>query len=316
MRGKVTAMALTVFLVSLAVSGGNGSTWCVSADSSDESGTQNAEGAAAGTDASETDYEEEMSVVEEIPESEMIYPDESFMASGEYWKAVLGPGNYTIGVDIPLGVVSFYAVSGSGRITSSDGMLAFDMLADESEDPDFEFEDEVSSAEAAEEETSADADEDSTASQKTATPLDKDTYTYSEMDQIMAEAMITGTLSEYEAVGFDEGVVISVTGALEVQVIADNCDLSGMARRQKEGDPIELSPGEYEAGTDIGEGLYNITALDGIGSVTASDSSLSVYMACPEEPGINSEKFFNYQLTEGTVLKIDGVTVRLQKMSE
>lgn len=225
----------------------------------------------------------------------------------EYWEARIGPGYYRIGTDIPLGVMDITAISGSGHISSSDGMLDIDMKASENS-PESMTEGELLAKQlmaGTEKETPEGLPD-----------LESvDTLTDEEMQRILSAAQQQGETDYYPGIGFMEGVVLTVTGAVRLHLILDNCDVSGMKKRSLIGDTISLGEGEYTAGEDFEAGTYVITVTGGIGSVSAKDGSMFVYMGYPSEEGINSDRFMNYSCREGDVLVIDGVTVELQQVS-
>ena len=76
---------------------------------------------------------------------------------------------------------------------------------------------------------------------------------------------------------------------------------------------IELSNGNYVAGTDFEAGTYIITAISGNGNVHSSNmfnGGLNAIMGTNND-GFYELEYKNIKLPAGTTLTIDGVTVRL-----
>ena len=76
---------------------------------------------------------------------------------------------------------------------------------------------------------------------------------------------------------------------------------------------IELSNGNYVAGTDFEAGTYTITAISGNGNVYSSNmfsGGLNAIMGTSNN-GFYELEYKNIKLPKGTTLTIDGVTVRL-----
>ena len=124
------------------------------------------------------------------------------------------------------------------------------------------------------------------------------------------------TISSFYSVGFMDDVVITVSGSLIATVWSNSADVKGQKKRKRDGEPIKLESGTYVCGEDIPEGTYIITASEGTGTVSDSEGELFVYMAEPAEPGINVRRYSNWTCKAGTELKVDGVNIELQKMTD
>ncbi len=248
------------------------------------------------------------------------FAEQPLVETGEYWEGSLGPGVYRVGTDIPVGVINITAKAGSGHVTSSDGTLNLDMTAPDEEDED------GGSGETPDPEDTGDdghvkpGDElvrQILAAENSAFPdLDSvDTLTDEEMNELLAGMQVQEETDRFQSVGFMEDVIITVSGAVTLNVESVNCDVAGMQKRRKIGDPVSLSEGSYTAGEDFEPGTYVITAADGFGSVSLGDGSMFAYMGSPEEPGINSGRYRNCVCAEGAVLRVEGLEVELQQVS-
>lgn len=85
------------------------------------------------------------------------------------------------------------------------------------------------------------------------------------------------------------------------------------AQEELEARTIELSNGNYVAGTDFEAGTYTITAVSGNGNVHSSNmfsGGLNAIMGTNND-GFYELEYKNIKLPVGTTLTIDGVTVRL-----
>ncbi|MEA4987580.1 MAG: copper amine oxidase N-terminal domain-containing protein [Anaerovorax sp.] len=85
----------------------------------------------------------------------------------------------------------------------------------------------------------------------------------------------------------------------------------------------EFSNGNYTSGTDFSAGTYTITAVKGGGNVSSSNllsGGINAIMGTPDknsEIGLDNfykQEYKNISLPSGTILKIDGVTIRLTKV--
>ena len=310
--------------------------------SSGKPGRTDQNGASSGAvSAAESEVKEENAASKAVLTEEELYTPESFatepeepsenyteqplVETGEYWEGSLGPGVYRVGTDIPVGVLDITAEAGSGHVTSSDGTLNLDMTAPGYEDEDDGYDDFG---------TDADAD-DGTGDDGVLTPgqelvqqiqaaentdfpdLDSvDTLTDEEMNELLAQAQVQEETDRFRSVGFMDDVMITVSGAVKLKFESENCDVAGMNKRKKAGEPVSLTEGSFTAGEDFEPGTYNITAVDGFGSVRADDGSMFAYMGSPEEPGINSGRYMNCVLQEGVTLHVEDLTVELQRVSD
>lgn len=226
----------------------------------------------------------------------------------EYWEANIGPGYYRVGTDIPLGIMDIRAAAGSGHITSSDGTLDINMRASEN-----------GTESLTEGEILADALMGAYEHNNKADLFDLDsveTLTDEEMQELLAAAASGEETDYYPQVGFMEGVVLNVSGTITLHLKSDNSDVSGMKKRTVIGEPYVFGEGEYTAGKDLDPGTYVITVTEGVGSISSDDGKMFAWLGFPAEPGINSARFTNYSCEDGAVIRVVGVTVEMQKVSE
>ncbi len=231
--------------------------------------------------------------------------------SGEYWEAVIGPGNYLVGTDIPVCVLNMEVVAGEGRVVSTDGTLNLDMV---------ESGEDLETVSMTEGELLAERITAMAEAADVGPDLDSvDMLTEEEMSALLNDAALEAAGEErsyYEGVGFMAGVVIHVSGSVKLRLVSEDADVMGMKKRSRVGDPVALGEGTFTAGKDFDPGTYVITAKDGIGSVAAGDGSMFVYMGVPEEEGINSGRFVNYTCAEGDELRVEGLEIELQQVSD
>lgn len=112
----------------------------------------------------------------------------------------------------------------------------------------------------------------------------------------------------------ENGVVLSVGGDLIIDISSNEANISDLQSRTNElTETVELSSGNYIAGTDFPAGLYNIVAINGSGNVNSDnmfDGGLNEVMASSAKDMYINE-FKNAELSEGTTLSISGVTIQL-----
>jgi len=232
--------------------------------------------------------------------------EQPFALVGELWEATIGPGNYRIGTDIPMGVMNLRVLSGNGHISSSDGTLDVDMT-------------EGAGTESLTEGDWLAKEIMATAEQGNFPDLESvDTLTDEEMQNIlaMAENGTEETVSYFNNVGFEKDVMINVGGSLRIRFESDNCDVAGMKKRSLIGEAFAFGEGTFTAGKDFDSGTYNITVTEGIGSVKTGDGSMFVYMGYPAEPGINSDKYMNLSVADGGTVVVEGVQIEMQRVSD
>lgn len=75
---------------------------------------------------------------------------------------------------------------------------------------------------------------------------------------------------------------------------------------------IELSSGNYVAGTDFTAGIYDIILVEGNGNVSSSnmfEGGLNAVMGSDDD--MYTQEFKNATLEEGTTLELSGITIKL-----
>lgn len=111
---------------------------------------------------------------------------------------------------------------------------------------------------------------------------------------------------------FSDGDILTVTSTAVVKVTSGGVDKSAVSSRTPEGAEIELSSGNFVAGTDFEAGVYDITCIEGMGNVSSSniiDGGLNEVMDVSAGNGITV--FKNASLKDGIELTISGCKVKL-----
>ena len=110
--------------------------------------------------------------------------------------------------------------------------------------------------------------------------------------------------------GIIAGILIFFVGGC---CFSDTDKVNRLTQEELEARTIELSNGNYVAGTDFEAGTYTITAINGNGNVYSSNmfsGGLNAIMGTNND-GFYELEYKNIKLPVGTTLTIDGVTVRL-----
>lgn len=123
-----------------------------------------------------------------------------------------------------------------------------------------------------------------------------------------------------EQIDLPAGTVLSLRGGVNLRMTCDNADPSPLQpRNQTITEEITLEAGQYTAGTDFPAGIYDFTALDGVGNVESSNmngNGISAVMGTTwrisEGFGYCDPSYDNVELPEGTTLNVSGVKLLLQ----
>jgi len=125
-------------------------------------------------------------------------------------------------------------------------------------------------------------------------------------------------------------IVYSIAAAgivlLVITLLDQPPQLTAVAQNQSEklpggtsSEPIELSSGNYIAGTDFPAGKYNVIAKSGTGTVTSSDMEIYAMLGVVEPDSIGADfyerEYKNIFLAEGVTLKVNGVDIILEPVS-
>lgn len=119
---------------------------------------------------------------------------------------------------------------------------------------------------------------------------------------------------EYKNVRLDEGIVLSVSG-VTIRITCDSASGKPLkTRNQGLTENYTLKNGHYTAGTDFPAGVYDITAVAGYGNVYSDNlvQGINAIMGTEDNPIASPERLFrNVALKKGTVLSVDGATVKI-----
>jgi predicted small secreted protein len=140
--------------------------------------------------------------------------------------------------------------------------------------------------------------------------------------RLLAIIMAVAMAFSFTACGTSDGKSTSAEDVKEK--LGDTLkDLSGKEEEKpadvaKEHYEIDLSAGNYIAGTDIPVGTYNITATGGSGNVSSSNmftGGLNEIMGSPAEEGYSIDSFNGLKMESGVTLTL-GSTVTIHLVSE
>ena len=122
-----------------------------------------------------------------------------------------------------------------------------------------------------------------------------------------------------EGVDLPTGTVLSLSGGVTLRLTCPDADPTPLTPREQDiTEDVKLAPGKYTAGTDFPAGVYDFTALNGVGNVESSnmhDGGICDVMGTTwriaEGFGFCNQKYENVSLPEGTVLNTSGVDLLL-----
>lgn len=84
-------------------------------------------------------------------------------------------------------------------------------------------------------------------------------------------------------------------------------------QESKKVEDIKLASGNYIAGTDFPEGVYNITAISGNGNISTSDYELIAMMGTGIDGNdLFQKEFKNAYIKKGVTLKVESVEINLK----
>ena len=122
-----------------------------------------------------------------------------------------------------------------------------------------------------------------------------------------------------EQIDLPAGTVLSLSGGVNLRLTSENADPSPLQPRdQAITEDVTLEAGQYTAGVDFPAGVYDFTALDGVGNVESSNlngNGINAVMGTTwriaEGFGFCDANYENVELPEGTVLRVSGVKLLL-----
>lgn len=134
------------------------------------------------------------------------------------------------------------------------------------------------------------------------------------LNQIMSLEDDGISIKDFRNAKFPEGVVLSISSNLKIEISTDAADVSGMKKREnKNAKEVTLKSGNYVSGKDFNVGTYDIVAVKGSGNVSSSnlfDGGLNEIMGIKKD-GFSIKKYKNAIFDEDVELSISGVQVKL-----
>ncbi len=122
----------------------------------------------------------------------------------------------------------------------------------------------------------------------------------------------------FNGLKMDENVVLSISGGVTVKLVYTKVSGRYTGREFDEANKIELTNGNYVAGDDFPEGIYNMKATSGNGNVSSSnilDGGINEMVGVDDSSGFYIQTFQNLLLDENVELNISGgVTIELTPM--
>jgi len=120
--------------------------------------------------------------------------------------------------------------------------------------------------------------------------------------------------SEFNNAKLEDGVVLSVSGDLILQISSEAAYVADLQPRTNDlTETISLSSGHYVAGVDFPTGIYDVVAADGSGNVSSSnmfDGGLNEIIGTDND-GFSISLFKNCDFSDGVELSISSVSINL-----
>lgn len=130
---------------------------------------------------------------------------------------------------------------------------------------------------------------------------------------IMSSSAQTGSQKTFKNAKFPQGVVVTV-GNVTVKITSAKADIGAMTKRTNTATKtVQLTPGNYTAGTDFEAGVYDIKAVSGAGNVYSSNvykGGINAIMSVNSNI-LYQKEYRNVVLTKGVTLTVTSVTVEL-----
>lgn len=198
-----------------------------------------------GDDSSDSDKEtkEKTEQVEEVSEP---------------YTVQLTSGNYTAGIDIPIGKYNITAISGKGNVSSSNlyngGINAMMGIDDGS-------------------------------------------------------GLYEATFNNLD---LSKDVILTISGGVTIELNSDSAKTKSLKTRKVQGEECILNSGNYTAGNDFVEGVYNISIVSGNGNVSSSnlyDGGINAIMGTDGD--IYEKEYKNIKLPKNATLEVSGCQIKL-----
>ena len=148
-----------------------------------------------------------------------------------------------------------------------------------------------------------------------------DNYFDGGINELMGAADRNGSLGiemylqDYSNVKLSEGVILHIGGGLILKVTCASASGQALKPRNQSVQSVDLDSGNYVAGQDFPEGVYDVTVLSGSGNVFSDnffDAGINELMGTADKnTDMYVQSFRNLSLNKGVKLKISGVKIRL-----
>ncbi len=118
----------------------------------------------------------------------------------------------------------------------------------------------------------------------------------------------------YSNISLPEDTLLRISGGVVVKIHSEDASGAALSKREQPNtEEIELSNGNFVAGTDFPAGVYDIQAVSGNGNVSSDNiysGGLNAIMGVKNDE-LYEKEYKNISLEEGVTLKIDGVKIKL-----
>ncbi len=134
------------------------------------------------------------------------------------------------------------------------------------------------------------------------------------LNEIMSTDTSDGfSIDSFKNVSLSNGEVLTVLSTAVINIASEGADTASLSTRSPSGTEIELSSGNFIAGTDFDPGVYDIICITGYGNVynDALSGGLNEVMGVDASNGLSISVFKNARFEEGTQLTVSGCTIKL-----
>lgn len=137
----------------------------------------------------------------------------------------------------------------------------------------------------------------------------------------LSEYLDDSDVTQMEDIRLFEGAKLSISGALEAELITENAKSDQLPTLQANPltDTVSLAPGKYVAGENFPAGTYNLLAVEGYGSIDLmylDEDGEEYYQDCyymnADDQEYDPAEVKNVVIPEGYILVVDEITVELQ----
>ncbi|MDE5779167.1 MAG: hypothetical protein K2I10_11765 [Lachnospiraceae bacterium] len=122
------------------------------------------------------------------------------------------------------------------------------------------------------------------------------------------------SIDSFSNAKFSSGDVLSLSSTVVVKLTTEAADTGSLTARTPSGKEIELSSGNFVAGTDFEVGTYDITCTAGQGNVNSDnmfDGGLNEILTTDASSDMGITMFKNATFEEGNTLTVSGCTIKL-----